>query len=160
MSYLNTNESQKQIREICLRLLSRREHSQQELLNKITGKGFERSEIQLIIDDLAEQGWQSDFRFAESYARFRVKKGYGPIKISYELRQRGIEYFDLESVVLDFADDWSEILEQVYRKKYTDDKILTNKEYVKRCKFLQQRGFSNEMIRAIVKERARNNFDN
>ena len=150
-------ESQKNIRDICVRLLSRREHSQQELLDKLAIKGFDRAETQLIVDDLAAQGWQSNQRFAESYSRYRIKKGYGPIKIICELQQRGIEDCDLDGVVTDIADGWGEILEQVYVKKYPDDKALTNKalthkEWLKRNRFLQQRGFSGEMIKTLFKD--------
>ncbi|MCK4840420.1 MAG: regulatory protein RecX [Methylococcales bacterium] len=145
------SESPKVIKENCLRLLVRREHSQQELLDKLSVKGFDRAEVVKVVDDLAEQGWQSDQRFAESYARYRIKKGYGPIKISYELYQRGIDCFDLECALLDIADDWMELLEQIYHKKYADDKMLSNKEWLKRNRFLQQRGFSGEMINTLFK---------
>lgn len=145
-------ESQKNIREICIRLLSRREHSQQELLNKLAIKGFDRGETQLIVDDLAAQGWQSNQRFAESYSRYRIKKGYGPIKIICELQQRGIEDYELGEVVMDIAEGWCEILEQVYVKKYADDTSLTQKEWLKRNRFLQQRGFSGEMIKSLFRD--------
>jgi len=138
--------------ELCLRFLSRREHSQQELLEKLAIKGFDRTETQLIVDELAAQGWQSNQRFAESYSRYRIKKGYGPIKIKCELQQRGIEDCDLDEVVMDLADGWGEILEQVYLKKYSDDTRLTNKEWLKRNRFLQQRGFSGEMIKTLFKD--------
>lgn len=142
-------ESQKEITKICLRLLSRREHSQQELLHKLTIKGFARAESQIIIANLAEQGWQSDQRFSESYARFRIKKGYGPLKINYELLQRGIKEIDLDSVVIELADSWIELLEQIYNKKYAEDKLLSGDEWLKRSRFLQQRGFSIEMINKL-----------
>ena len=145
-------ESQKNIRDICVRLLSRREHSQQELLDKLAIKGFDRTETQLIVDDLATEGWQSNQRFAESYSRYRIKKGYGPIKIICELQQRGIDECDLDEVLIDIADGWGEILEQVYVKKYHDDKVLTNKEWLKRNRFLQQRGFSGEMIKTLFRD--------
>jgi len=142
-------EFAKEIREVCLRLLTRREHSQLELLNKLSLKGFDRYDSQKIIDGLTEEGWQSDERFAESYARYRIKKGFGPVKISYELRQRGITNFDLDAVVLDLADSWLDLLEQLYYKKYTDDGPLAQKEWLKRSRFLQQRGFSHEMIKTL-----------
>lgn len=142
-------ESQKQIREICLRLLTRREHSQQELLDKLAIKGFDRDESQTVIDELIDQGWQSDQRFAESYARFRIKKGFGPNKIRYELLQRGIAEVDLDVVVMDIADGWLEIIKQVYEKKYSDEERLPHKERLKRSRFLQQRGFSNDMIKTL-----------
>ncbi|MEE9338725.1 MAG: regulatory protein RecX [Methylococcaceae bacterium] len=145
------SKSEKEIREVCFRLLTRREHSYQELVNKLTIKGFDRLESQAIVDVLADEGWQSDQRFAENYTRYRIRKGFGPIKISFELQQRGIENFDLDATLLDLADDWNEIIESVYLKKYSDDKLLVNKEWLKRNRFLQQRGFSSEMISVFFK---------
>jgi len=144
------SHSQKAIKEICLGLLTRREYSQKELLNRLEVKGFDRDESIAVIERLAEQGWQSDERFAENYARYRIKKGYGPVKISHELWQRGVEGFNLEPVVLDLADGWFEILQQVYEKKYTSDEKISQKEWLKRSRFLQQRGFSHEMVRALL----------
>ncbi len=142
---------EKEIRGICFRLLTRREHSYKELIEKLAVKGFDRFESQAIVDVLAEQGWQSDQRFAESYTRYRIKKGFGPIKICFELQQRGIVNFDLDSTLYDLADDWNEIIESVYLKKYSDEKLLLKKEWLKRNRFLQQRGFSSEMISVFFK---------
>ncbi len=139
-------ESPEEISEICIRLLTRREHSQKELQDKLALRGFGRSQTQSVIDKLAQQNWQSDQRFAESYARHRIKNGFGPIKIKYDIQQLGIENIDLDTVLHDLANDWFEILEQVYRKKYTEKSSLTYAERIKRSRFLLQRGFSGEMI--------------
>ena len=42
-----------------------------------------------------------------------------------------------------------EILKQVYEKKYSDEERLPHKERLKRSRFLQQRGFSNDMIKTL-----------
>ncbi len=139
----------KEIQEICLRLLARREHSQQELLNKLALRGFDRDDAQPVIDELAEQGWQDDLRYAENYARFRIQKGYGPIRVGYELKQNGIAAFDLEGIVQEEAGSWMALLEQVYSKKYTDDAVLARNEWAKRSRFLLHRGFSGAMISAL-----------
>ncbi|MGZ4998616.1 MAG: regulatory protein RecX, partial [Methylobacter sp.] len=96
----------KEVEEICLRLLARREHSKKELLNKLALRGFSRDDAQPVIDELAEQGWQDDLRYAENYARFRIQKGYGPIRVKQELKQNGIAAFDLESIVREEAGNW------------------------------------------------------
>jgi len=142
---------EKEIRGRCLQLLTRREHSQQELLNKLALKGIERNATQAVIDKLIDEGWQSDERYAESYARYRIKKGFGPIKIAHELKQKGISHFDLEPVVHDISDSWFTLLTQVYHKKYADKGDLSPKEYIKRSRFLLQRGFSHEMINSVLK---------
>lgn len=145
------SDVQKEIRDICLRLLTRREHSQLELLDKLALRGFERAETKFVVNDLSEQNWQSQHRFAESYARHRIKKGYGPLKIAQELRQRGIKEFDLTLVVTDLVGSWDDVLEQIYEKKYTNETQLTYKERLKRNRFLQQRGFSGDMINILFK---------
>ena len=142
----------KEIQEVCLRLLARREHSQQELLAKLALRGFGRDDAQPVIDGLAEQGWQDDLRYAESYARFRIQKGYGPIRVRHELKQNGIAAFDLESIVQEEAGSWMALLEQVYSKKYTDDTALDRNEWAKRSRFLLHRGFSGAMISALFDE--------
>jgi len=138
-----------EIKESCLRLLTRREHSQKELLNKLLIKGFNRNDILAVIDELALQGWQSDLRYAESYVRHRIQKGYGPISVAYELRQNGVDGVILEDTVQKTAGSWMELIEQVYIKKYDHDVLLDRNERAKRCRFLIQRGFSGPMISAL-----------
>jgi regulatory protein len=138
-----------EIKEICLRLLARREHSQKELLNKLLIKGFDKDKILAVIEELALQGWQSDLRYAESYARHRIQKGYGPIYVIYELRQNGINAINLEDIVQKTAGNWMELLEQVYTKKYNHDTLLDRNEWAKRSRFLLHRGFSSAMVSAL-----------
>ena len=144
-----TNYVSVQIKESCLRLLARREHSQKELLNKLLIKGFNKDDILAVIEELALQGWQNDLRYAESYARHRIQKGYGPISVTYELRQNGIDAVNLEDIVQKAAGSWMELLEQVYNKKYGHDSLLDRNEWAKRSRFLMQRGFSGTMIGAL-----------
>jgi regulatory protein len=138
-----------QIKESCLRLLAHREHSQKELLNKLLVKGFDKEEVLGVIEELARQGWQSDLRYAESYARHRIGKGYGPVFITYELRKNGVDTDNLEDIVQRTAGSWMELLEQVYTKKYGHDSLLDRNEWAKRSRFLMQRGFSGTMIGAL-----------
>ena len=152
MPEFESPENSGEIREICIRLLTRREHSQKELRDKLALRGFDRGQTQTVIDGLIEQNWQSDQRFAESYARHRIKKGYGPVKIEYEIQQRGIQSVDLDAVLVDLADDWFEVLGQVYRKKYAEASLKNYAERIKRSRFLLQRGFSGEMIRKFLQQ--------
>lgn len=142
----------KNIKDVCLRLLARRDHSQKELLDKLSLRGFDKDETQAVITELAQQGWQDDARYAESYARFRIHKGYGPVRIGHELRQNGIAILDLDAIAQREAGGWMALLEQVYRKKYPEDKKLTRNEWAKRSRFLMHRGFSGAMISALFDE--------
>lgn len=140
-----------QIKEICVRLLSHREHSRQELLHKLALKGFAAHLGQPILDELALKGWQSDQRYAECYARQRLQKGYGELRVAYELRQRGVNGLDLDAIVLEVAGDWMVLLEQTYLKKYDHEPFMSRAEWAKRSRFLLQRGFSADKINLLFK---------
>ncbi len=141
------------IKNQCLRLLARREHSQKELLTKLMQKGFEPDDIQAVIDDLAQNNWQSDDRFAQCYARSRLQKGFGAVAIRYELSQRGIDVAvnALNDAMLTVADDWLDLLTNVYIKKYGDISPITRHDWSKRSRFLLQRGFSSLQITQFAK---------
>jgi regulatory protein len=130
--------------------VARREHSRKELLNKLSLKGYGKDAILAVLDELAQKGWQNDQRYAESYARNRIQKGYGPVRVEYELRQNGIEAVNLNEIVRQAAGSWMEVLEQVYRKKFKQDSVIDRQEWAKRSRFLLQRGFSGEMISALL----------
>ena len=149
---LELPENYKAIKEACLQYLIRREHSQQELLQKVSAKGFIRQDIISVIDELKEQGLQSDARFAESYARSRVHKGFGPLRIQAELQQRGVSDCQFDRAVEDIAGSWQALLEQVYSKKYGNETALDIQEKIKRSRFLQQRGFPNDMVHQLFKQ--------
>ncbi|RIZ67918.1 MAG: regulatory protein RecX [Methylococcales bacterium] len=139
----------KQIEQTCVRLLAMREHSQAELLNKLLAKGFEKNESLAVIEDLTLQGWQSDLRYAESYARYRIQKGYGPIYVTYELKRNGISGFSLDEIVQKTGGNWIALIEQVYIKKYGYDARLDHNEWARRSRFLMQRGFPSSMISTL-----------
>ncbi|QPK62702.1 regulatory protein RecX [Methylomonas sp. LL1] len=145
-------ERRSQIEAVCLRLLARREHSRRELLDKLALRGFQRDEVEPVIEVLAEQNWQNDDRYAECYVRQRIQNGYGPIRIRYELQQRGIDDADLDAQAEEQGGGWRNLLLDVYIGKYGEEKSLTQAEWLKRSRFLQQRGFSGEMIKRLFAE--------
>jgi regulatory protein len=140
------------IKAACLKLLNRREYSQHELLTKLALKGFSRSEIQCVLEELQQQGWQNDERFAQDYVKSRLNSGFGLLKIQYELKQRGIKNFDIDAIVKESFGSWENLLLKIYRHKYPHDADLTAKEKFKRQSFLQQRGFTNTMINGLFKQ--------
>lgn len=125
-----------------------REHSRKELSDKLALRGFEHDDIEAVIANMAEQNWQNDDRYAESFIRGRIAKGYGPTRISYELQQRGIKNFDLTDQAEE-AGGWQNLALSVYLGKYGEDSSLTPNEWSKRSRFLQQRGFSGETIKQL-----------
>ena len=116
---LELDENCKQLRRHAIMLLTRREHSTQELSQKLIAKGYDAALMHAVIQDLKHEGLQSDSRFAESYMRFRREKGFGPIHIRKELQQRGVSE-DVISAIVDVRDPvWLEYLESA-RKNFMD----------------------------------------
>lgn len=153
----------KEINNFCLRLLARREHSQKELLAKCLLKGYGRDEALAVIEELIRQGWQDDLRYAQSYVRHRIQKGYGPVFISYQLHQKGVDTVNLEDIAETVAGSWMDVLEQVYNKKYKHDphnNRMGRQEWAKRSRFLMQRGFPAVMISALYDHLNSNNLKN
>ena len=71
-------------------LLARREHSEQELQQKLQARGYGPEAVGEVLVGLKTAGMQDDVRYTEAYIRSRVAKGYGPVRISRELYERGI----------------------------------------------------------------------
>lgn len=135
---------------VAVRLLSRREHSAFEIRDKLSKRDFDEAEIEQAISELQQGGWLSDERFAEAYIRMRQQKGFGPIRISIELNERGVKESIIETYL--YADDeiWQQILERQYLKKYKDKPIEDYNDKAKRIRFLQYRGFTLDVIYRVV----------
>jgi regulatory protein len=142
----DSNKLERSIRSTAFDILARREHTRLELTGKLKAKNFTTSEIEDILDVLAQEGLQSDERFAESYVHMRRKRGYGPLKIKLELQQRGISSA-LIDIYVEFNDEvWFETACQVYEKKFGAKLLDSANERAKRMRFLQSRGFSGDII--------------
>lgn len=137
-----------------LGLLARREHSVRELTAKLDARGVSASVAAAVISRLIAARLQSDSRFAELYLRQRSARGYGPLRIGVELRERGVEEAliaaQLRQTVEAGEIDWFERAAAAYAKKYGGRPIEDIKERAKRMRFLQYRGFSHEQIAAAI----------
>jgi regulatory protein len=73
-----------------LRMLSRRDYFRAELAERLEQKGFEREQIQSVLDRCGELGLIDDRRTAARFVELRaLPKGWGPRRLEVELRRRG-----------------------------------------------------------------------
>ena len=131
-----------------LDILSRREHSAHELKLKLHKKYEAISEIEEVITKLESNNLLNDFRFAETYARIRKRKGFGPNKIHYELTNKGIKE-SISNEIISAEDGWAHAALQAFRKKYRDGISEDTKERLKQKNFLHNRGFSFKEIESV-----------
>ena len=131
-------------------MLARREHSRVELTHKLTKKGFSSDQVDRALDQLQAADLQSDQRFIEDFVRSRVLRGNGPLRISQELRNRGVESDNFLQWVEEPI-DWLQIAMNTYQKKYGVSEAEDMREQAKRMRYMQSKGFSSDIIRQILK---------
>lgn len=133
-----------------LRLLARREHSRLELATKLRQRKLESDVIDPVLDEFESEGWLSDERFADVYARQRIDLSYGPIRIRSELQQRGIHFIpEALSSVSDA--EWQEKAVAIRRKRFGLTDIREDwTEKARQARFLGQRGFSGDHVESAL----------
>jgi regulatory protein len=138
------------LREAAVRLLARREHSAQELARKLKRKGWPEPLIEPCIGELIEAGLQSDERFAESFARSRAEKAYGPVRIKAELAERGIDRSVANRTLGALDVDWLAQAAKWYGRRYGDEPVSDLKEKSRRRQALARRGFDESVLRELI----------
>ena len=139
-----------QVRAKAIRYLSRREYCQKELTRKLVQRGAEHHQALEVVASLAETGAVCDARFAIEFVRVRVRQGYGPVRIEYELKERGVA----ESLAIECLKhnsiNWSDLLNKVAKRKYQDRSIDNYKEWARRANFFKNRGFTSDQINEVL----------
>jgi regulatory protein len=138
-----------QVQNAAIRLLSRREHSRNELRQKLLQRGFPAELIQQVLEKLIQKKLLDEERFVESYIRARSNKGYGPLRIIAELQQRGVNVEIIFNFIDETSCEWLELAQQVRQKKFGKKMPKEFTEKAKQMRFLQYRGFSVEQINKI-----------
>lgn len=133
-------------------LLARREHSCQELRQKLAQKDeADENIIERVLEALIEQGYQSDQRFAEMVLRTRYGNGFGPIRVRHELKQKGVAGNIIQALLFGFTGDWFAAAKEARAKRF-GALPADFKARAKQMRFLAGRGFDQEQIRYVVGE--------
>jgi regulatory protein len=133
-----------------IRLLSQSEQTFAQLNKKLLAKGFEPDQVVEVLQDLQAQNLVSDERFAEQYLSFRSQKGFGPLRITRELSEKGVEENLVDAVFSEACIDWTAIMRNALHKKFGQSPALNFSDQAKRARFLEYRGFPSSLIRKII----------
>ena len=115
------------------RILTRRLNSEKELRDKLRVREYSQDIIDKVIDEMYAKNYLNDEQFTEKYLVERAeRKKESPLKIKSNLVKKGIR---------------SEIIENVYRKFYSDDLILDNVRILieKKIKELSRKDITTEV---------------
>lgn len=143
----------KDIRLKALKLLARREHSRQELQNKLIRGGAEAAQVEVVLQQLMVENLLSDERFRDSYIHYRRGAGFGPCRIQAELSERGV-FSNIEEA-LQNSGSWEGLLEQTWQKKFKGQWPQDMRTKAKQIRFLLNRGFALEQIQKFISGKPR-----
>lgn len=136
------------LRSYAFAVLTRREYSKADLIEKLMTLAQNREEVLTLVDELSENNYQSDQRVAEMTVRSQVRKGKGPNRIKLALRAK---HLDKSLVQQDIAEiDWYEQAYQLKVKKYGFEVSKDPKIKAKQIRFLQYRGFEMDAIMKAI----------
>lgn len=129
-----------------LAMQARREHSRQEIRQKLLDLGGTPDAVDPLLDALIQRRLQSDVRFAEIFVRSRAERGYGPRVIEAELRGKGLAPELLEEALSGSGYDWLAQAVLVRQKRFGQSLPSDMKEKARQVRFLQYRGFTGSQV--------------
>lgn len=140
-------------------MLSRRDYGKAELFARMKRRMYEKNEgiideplIEKVLERLSEQHFLDDERVVALMMQGYIRKGYGPLRIKQEMRQKGFADALVEKNFANVDVDWFEKAAYVRSKKFGDNLPQDFKEKSKQIRYLQYRGFFGDMIYELFNE--------
>lgn len=133
--------------------LTRKEYSKQDLIDKLCLYAASKDEVIALVNELANENYQSDQRVAEMVVRSQVRQGKGPNRIKLALKSKHVDHtlaqHEMEEV------DWYEEAYALKVKKYGEEVTTDLKLKAKQVRFLQYRGFDMSIIMKVINRKAK-----
>jgi len=134
------------LRQSAISLLAQREYTRKTLDRKLQLVSDDEQLVSEVLDQLEEERLLSNDRFVENFIRSRIARGHGPVRISQELRQKGVDSETVSLALEDTEVDWFERAEAVRQRKFGDGQPADAREKAKQMRFLQYRGFPTGIV--------------
>lgn len=139
--------SSEALRTRALALLTRRDLSRAELLAKLQ---VSATDVEDLLAELQERGWQDDARVADVELRAAYSKGHGIVRLRQRLQQRGITAALIETTLA----GWSQDEEQpvaLLRQRFAAMASADDKSRARLLRFLVYRGYAPGQASAAVR---------
>jgi regulatory protein len=153
---ITPKESAQKLRNKALRMLTTREYSREELMRKLAqakarnarrnteshdreSDRASKDDIELLVDQLAAQGWQSDERYADALVR-RLAGQASRRYIAEKLAQVGIKKEVAEAALEALEQDDRDIARALWERRFGASPT-SDKERQRHIRFLLSRGF-------------------
>ncbi|ENU24675.1 hypothetical protein F993_00921 [Acinetobacter proteolyticus] len=136
------------LRSYAFALLTRRDYSQAELISKLNQYAVNPEEVVKLVEELAQQNYQSDQRVAELTLASQLRKGKGLQRIKQALKAKQL---DTDLITEELQDvDWLNQAYQLKLKKFGQEVATDPKIKARQIRFLQYRGFDMGVIMKAI----------
>ena len=139
---IKTNTLQTKSNATAQNFLAYKPRSYKEMKQKLSEKDYPPDIIETTLETLCKYDYLNDERYAKSYITH--KKNLGQVRLSYELRLKGIEERLINQALADHFDDQEDIydtISQLFNKKLSGDTDPSPKEKQRAFNFVLRRGF-------------------
>jgi len=141
--------------EAAVKILSRRAHSVSEMKKALIRRTPDESLIQKVLARLKQNGLIDDARYAKQFARQRTEiRHQGKFRVARELRARGVPDQHIESAVAESSansDEAAMVRQRIERKLKFLRGEIDDKKIASLYRTLLRAGFSSETIRRELK---------
>ena len=96
------------INECAERKLSQKSMSVKELRDYLLKRGYEKTEVDRVIDTLKDFGYLDDARFACEFLIFDLDRGRSVKKAFFDLKQKGVSPADIQAGYDEYLDEYGE----------------------------------------------------
>ena len=129
-------------------LLSYRARSVEELKKGLLKKGYPHDVCDRVVAEMIYSKLLDDRKYALDFASMRRDRGFGRIKVSSELVDRGVERNLVDQAIDEIftADDEYKTAVALIQRRLKNDPTLDQKAYRKHSNFLRNRGFKTDTI--------------
>jgi regulatory protein len=133
-----------------LKLLNRRDHGARELAECLVTRGFARSAADEAVEGLRQERLVDDGRFAGHFVAYHASRGRGPVGIAHRLREAGVPAETIAAAVSATDPDWRRRAAEIRRRRFGAKLPATWAEKGRQARFLTQRGFNADQVRAAI----------
>ena len=137
-----------------LKLLARRELSEQQVRQRLARKGHDPDQIDEAVERLRDERAIDDARVAESIARTETSlKRRGKLRVRMQIERAGIAKSVAKSAVdsvFEHLDD-DALIETALRKRLRSDGIADQREFQRLFRYLTGQGFEPERVLRLLR---------
>lgn len=136
-------------------LCSRAEYSEYEITKKLRGWGVAASKAETIVEQLVDDGFIDDLRFARAFVNDKAEFArWGVRKIYMSLKAKGIDHDTIKEAMEEVDDEVYErnMIELVKAKGATIDNPRSYDGKTKILRFMMSRGFEADSVMKILND--------